>query len=272
MTIATLLTCYNRKEYTIQCIKTLSEQNPSLDFVFVVVDDGSKDGTVEELQKLSDNIVLLHGTGSLFWNGGMYLAIDYAMNKLSSIDYILLVNDDVNFYPKAIEKMIKRAKDNDKCVVVGSTEDNTGEISYGGIRKKSNFMAKFELIKPSVEPVLCDTFNCNCVLIPQEQFLICRNLDSYYKHSMGDYDYGMKIRRLGIPIINSSEHIGTCSDNAVGNTWRDRALTRRKRLELKESPKGLPKKDWFHFIYKNYGLLSAIYHSITPYIRILLKK
>ena len=41
---------------------------------------------------------------------------------------------------------------------------------------------------------------------------------------------------------------------------------------LKESPKGLPSKQWFYFLKKNFNINYAVWKSITPYIRIILKK
>lgn len=271
-TIVALLTCFNRKQHTIECIRSLIEGNKNLDFQFVVVDDKSSDGTVDELKKLPYNILILLGTGQFFWNGGMQMAIDYVHTNFLNKDYYLWVNDDVQFFHHAIENLIDRHNKQKNTVVVGSTQDASGNMSYGGVRKESNWFARFSLVEPSEDIVKCDTFNGNCVLIPNEVFLKAGNVDSYYMHSMGDFDYGMKLSKMGIVIINAKEHVGRCNDNAIQNTWRDSSLPRKKRIELKETNKGLPTRDWFYFIRKNYGIVSAIYHSVTPYIRIIIGK
>ena len=41
------------------------------------------------------------------------------------------------------------------------------------------------------------------------------------------------------------------------------------RLKKKRSPKGLPTRQWFHFLKKNFGLPQAVFYSVTPYIKIL---
>ncbi len=109
-------------------------------------------------------------------------------------------------------------------------------------------------------------------MIPSAIFKKIGNLDPKYIHSMSDFDYGFSMVRAGVRIINSAEYTGVCTDNEVTNSWRDASLPRKKRLELKKSPKGLPTGDWFHFVRKNYGFVSAIYHFLTPYIRILIGK
>ncbi len=273
--VTAMLTCYNRKEFTISCLKTLVEGNPDISFRFIVTDDNSSDGTQDALGELGYSLILLSGDGQLFWNGGMYKALEYALRSEDRTDYYMLVNDDVKFLEGAIEKLVVRqqeATDAERAVIVGATADKNGNTSYGGTRLLSKHFAKFALIEPSEEYVSCDTFNGNCVLIPQNVFFEVGNVDALYRHSMSDYDYGMRMRREGISLYNSAEHVGICEDNDITGSWRDASLPRKVRLQKKESPKGLPRRDWFYFVRKNYGLFSALYHSITPYLRILLGK
>lgn len=275
-TVTVMLTCFNRIKYTVPCVKSLVEGNPNISFRFIITDDNSSDGTKEALEKLPYAITILSGDGQLFWNGGMSKALDYALHSTEKTEYYMLVNDDVAFTAGAIEKLIERQRDCSKeissAVIVGATADSSGKTSYGGVKLLSKHFAKFGLIEPSKEYQECDTFNGNCVLLPKDVFFKAGNVDSVYRHSMSDYDYGMHIRKLGFKIYNSEEHVGTCNDNDISGSWRDTSLSGKERLKKKESPKGLPKKDWYHFIRKNYGFLPAVYHSVTPYLRILLGK
>ena len=270
--IAVLITCFNRKEMTINCIKSLAETNKDIDFRFVVTDDNSSDGTKEALQALPYKIKLIDGDGSLFWNGGMRKSIAYALSNVDKFDYALLVNDDVAFYPGTINQMVHRIKTSGADVVVGATCDEDGKMTYGGVLKTSKHLAKFKPMEPGNDDMQCDTFNCNAVLLKSEVFKEAGNFDSKYTHAMGDYDYGFRLRKLGYTVVSSTNFVGHCEANAIEGTWLDPKLPRKERLKLKEGPKGLPKKDYYHFVRKNYGLLPAIYHSLTPYIRILIKK
>ena len=273
-TVTVMLTCFNRINFTIPCVKSLVEGNKNISFRFIITDDNSTDGTKEALEKLPYSITILSGDGQLFWNGGMSKALDAALQASEKTEYYMLVNDDVAFQAEAIEELIKRHKNGPKedAVIVGATADSKGKTSYGGVKLLSKHFAKFGLVEPSEEYQECDTFNGNCVLIPKQVFLKAGNVDGTYKHSMSDYDYGMHIRKLGYKIYNSAKHVGKCNDNDVSGSWRDTSLSRKERLKKKESPKGLPKKDWYYFIRKNYGFFPALYHSVTPYLRILLKR
>lgn len=270
--VTVMLTCFNRREKTVACLKSLVEENEQLEFYFVITDDNSSDGTVEAIEALGYHTMILHGDGSLFWNGGMYKAIDYALHLGHKTDYYLLVNDDVLFLKESIQMMISKELAYPGAVIVGATEDGNGHMTYGGVRLLSKNFARFSLIQPSKKLEVCDTFNGNCVLIPCMEFIHIGNVDPTYIHSMSDYDYGRKISNMGIPIYSSNEFVGICKDNDVKGSWRDTSLPRKERLKKKESPKGLPHKDWFYFLKKHYGLIPALYHSLTPYIRIWIGK
>lgn len=265
-----LMTCFNRKEKTITSINKLISGNPDIEFEFIVVDDNSTDGTKAALEKIS-GIVLLNGTGQLFYSGGMRMAIQYALDTTAVYDYCLLFNDDVEFYSQTMEKMLSVG--NGREILVGPTCDTEGRLSYGGVIKKSKFRPNFDIIDgTSQRAKSCDTFNANCVLIPWKIFKELGNMESVYSHSLGDFDYGFKASRKGIPIWVCDFFVGQCSDNPASGSWRDTNLNRRERLRKKESPKGLPRKEWWHYLKTNYSIGTAIVYSITPYLRILIRR
>lgn len=71
MRILVIFTCFNRKEKTKECIQTLMNSNKNCNFSFVIVDDGSSDGTWEMLQNMKEttSMFLLKGNGKLFYSG-----------------------------------------------------------------------------------------------------------------------------------------------------------------------------------------------------------
>lgn len=293
--IVIVLTCFNRKIFTKNCIEKLGIKNDSYEVLFVVTDDSSTDGTKEMLQELKEdyNILVIDGTGSLFWNGGMYKGLSLVLNtmeknsekssvsvKLDEIndsmvqfikcaDYVMLVNDDVDFETSAVSEMLHISdKEN---VVVGTVKSKNGNVSYGGVHFLSKHFVKY-LIMDISDNYKCDTFNANAVLIPAKIVKKVGNIDKTYSHSLGDFDYGLRISKSGYNILKTNFYVGSCEDNDSKGTWRDVSLPVMERLKKKESKKGLPFKDWWHFVYRHFGLIPAIYHSITPYVRILLRK
>lgn len=270
MNILVLFTCFNRKEKTLTCIHTL-KSDKEINFAFIVADDNSSDGTAEALGKI-EGVTVLNGDGNLFYSGGMRMAIDYAKKQdLSPYQYVMFINDDVVFFEKSITKLISQCPTKDQ-IVIGATCDDDGKLSYGGSVHMSRFKPSYRTVMSEKEKVYCDTFCANCVLIPTEIFKDLPNMDTTYQHAMGDFDYGWTASKAGVKILASDFFVGKCNDNPVTNSWRDTSLSMKTRIKKKESPKGLPFPEYFHYLRKNHNIMVAIVYSIVPYIRILLHR
>lgn len=268
--VLALATCFNRKETTIRCIESLDKGNIGIDFDFIIVDDNSSDGTYEQLKNIN-NVHVVRGNGNLFYSGGMREAIRIAKKcKDNLYDYVLIFNDDVNFFPNSIKKLIEFGSGDEVCV--GATCDDGGMLSYGGVVRTSKFRPSFKTVMSGEKKVYCDTFCANCVLIPRKVFENIENIDPVYHHAMGDFDYGFTIKKHGYKIVASDFFVGQCNDNPVTGSWRDTTLSRKERIIKKESPKGLPIKEYFHYLYKNHNIVTAVLYSIVPYVKIVLGK
>lgn len=271
MKILVIFTCHNRKEKTENCIKTLVKGNPGFEFTIIAVDDDSKDGTWEMLDVMQQeyHIHPLKGNGNLFYSGGMRMGMEYVLNELGEIhDYLLIVNDDVSFYDGCVKKMVGQSREQGGAVIVGAMCDREGHISYGAIKYIRGI--KYKILDIEEWEVNADTFCANCVLIPYEAFQKVGIIDWNYIHSLGDFDYGLSLKRAGYPIHVSKEYVGACEDNPRAGGWQDTTLPRKERIRQKESIKGAPTRQWFYFLKKNFGLLTAVKGCITPYIRILI--
>jgi GT2 family glycosyltransferase len=264
MTITALLTCFNRKEKTLACLRNLEMQDlPGTDLRYVVVDDGSTDGTGEAVKHEFPAARMLRGNGSLYWCGGMRVAWSHAAEE--DPDYYLMVNDDTLLDPGALQVLLQLAPSpQDRVIALAAIRDpETGQATYGGQRDISGLM------EPDGRAHECDTLNGNAVLVPRAVYQEIGMLHGAYSHAMGDLDYGYLAKRHGIKIIQSPEFLGTCPRNSRQNTWMDRSLGRRKRLRLLRSKKGLPFSEWMTYNRRNAGW-SWPWKTVSPYIRVLL--
>lgn len=269
--VTVVFTCFNRKRKTLMALNSLVTKNPNIDFRFIIVDDCSTDGTVEAIQKTSYKCKIIQGTGSLFWCGGMREGLKVFLESQPDPDELcLLINDDVEFFESCVEKMIDRLNGRSDYVVVGATCNKSGSFTYGlKTRKKWYQKNMTQPILPSKNEQIGETCNANCVLIPNRIVLDIGNMDSSYTHSLGDYDYGFTMTRKGYKLISSETYVGICEDNPVKGTWNDRSLSIKERLRKKETPKGSPLVEFWHFVRKNYGLWDAVWYTTISYLKIV---
>ena len=265
--IVALLTCFNRKEYTLRCLRRLLEQElpARVTLSIVLVDDGSKDGTAEAVRAEFPSVEVLSGDGSLFWCGGMRKA--WARAEEYTPEYLLLLNDDTMLLPGALQSLHRLAPEpEDQVIAVGPVADpDTGKVVYGG-RPPGVHAYPAE---PGEHPVECNTFNANCVLVPRGVRELIGGFHHAYTHGFADFDYGVQARRNGIRILQGTQVVGTCKMNSDTNTWRDTRLPRLQRLRLLRSPKAMPFRDHLAFARRTQGG-RWLRFLVSPYLRILL--
>ncbi|MBN4060610.1 glycosyltransferase family 2 protein [bacterium AH-315-I20] len=260
MSIAVLLTCFNRKKETLACLEAVfSQRIPSHYEVKVyLTDDGSSDGTGEAVKQSFPDVEVLNGDGSLYWNGGMRVAFQAAMEI--GYDYYFWLNDDTHLYSDAFERLLALATNSDAIIAGSVCDPISKEHTYGGIKQVSRWLPlKFKPIKPDMEQFQhCDTFNGNCVLIPAHAVEILGNLDAGFTHSVGDFDYGLRAKKHRITCLVAQGYFGECARNPIPDCF-NKNVPLAKRWRALHSPKGLPPKEWITFTRRYTSLIWPIY-------------
>ncbi|MFD2934154.1 glycosyltransferase family 2 protein [Spirosoma flavum] len=266
--IAILLTCYNRKDKTIACLRYLYNCIIPIDHNFDVflVDDGCTDGTSTEISEKYPQVNIIVGTGSLFWNRGMYLAWTTAKNT-KNYDFYLWLNDDTILSHQAIGEMLSCEKEqNSKAIVCGafcSSVDST--FTYGGKTIDGKALI------PNGKIQSCYTINGNCVLINKEICATVGLLDPIYPHAIGDYEYGLRAMKHGFDLITTRTYIGHCEGNNLLPKWCYSSTPFIERCKSLYSPLGYSHPKYF-FIFENnhYSLKQAVKHYMTIHLRLLI--
>jgi len=270
--IAILLTCYNRKEKTINCLKSFYKSleflNFKTEFDVFLVDDGSTDGTSNAIKELFPNVNVISGSGDLFWSGGMRLAWKTALRQDKKYDAFLLLNDDVILKEDFLtglflthEFCLKQYSQSG--IYVFSTKDRvSSKISYGGtlithrgIRIKSN------LVEPSDTPIVCTMANANILMVTKSVVDKIGILDERYNHQFGDYDYTLVASKNRIPVLVCPGFGGYCH-NDHGNTWLRPGSSLKKRLSYLYSPLGLSYKEQVYYLKKNFKYQFPYYFTM----------
>ena len=104
--VSVVIVNYNTKKITLECIESVIEEGLTCEII--VVDNGSKDGSVEEFRKLQkkvSNFVLIENAGNL----GFAKANNQGI-KVSKGKYVLLLNSDTKVKKGAIGKLVEFAE------------------------------------------------------------------------------------------------------------------------------------------------------------------
>ncbi|MDP4238368.1 MAG: glycosyltransferase family 2 protein [Bacteroidota bacterium] len=260
--IAILLTCHNRKEKTINCLKSLHQALESSDhkikFDIYLVDDGSTDGTSEQVSLHFPEINLIKGSGELFWAGGMRLAWKTALTKDPHYDSFLLLNDDVMLMENFLIELLSTHEYclehyNRPGIYVSSTRDLiNSKISYGGtLIKHKGIKLKSVRINPGDVPLPCSMANANILMVTMDVVKAIGILDPTYTHQFADYDYSLTAAKKGIPVLVCPGVGGKCM-NDHEKSWLSADTSLKDRISYLYSPLGLAYKEQIYYLKKNF--------------------
>jgi len=268
--IAVLIVCHNRIKQTLSALGALRCDEPNVDIRPVLFDDGSTDGTAQEVAVQFPQTVILQGDGNQFWNRGLYHAWTEAIAL--GADAYLWLNDDVVLAPGAIDKLVLTHRElmkngQSSSILVASTVGASGDVTYGGYRLvPSPFSLKLQRTTASRELTPIDTFNGNIVYVPQSVVAQIGINDPNYYHNFGDNDYGLRARDANIPILLVKTPLGTCEINdakrkrgcgspelGIFGQWR-----------VVNTHHGLPFGSWWRFTRKFSGIWLPL-HFALPY-------
>lgn len=265
--LAVLLTVHNRKEKTLECLRLLFDQQQlkALQVDVFLTNDGCTDGTLEAVLQLYPSVHIVQGDGNLFWNRGMHKAWE-AASITKDYDFYLWLNDDTLLTSEALSVLLEQAANfSDRAIIVGTTcETNDRElITYGG------WNAMHQRVKPIKELKHCDYFNGNIVLIPKYVYQQVGMNDPFFRHALGDFDYGLRAAKMGIQSYVAPGILGWCDAHESLAVWCNPDKRLKERWKAFRTPLGQNPEEFFVFEKRHNGLLLACFHYFTNYLRLI---
>ena len=284
--ISVLLTCHNRKAKTMSCLASLfAQQLTDLYLEVWLVVDGCTDGTEDDVRTCFPEVKLIPGSGHLFWNGGMRLCWQHAMS--TNADFYLWLNDDVTLLPDAVARLVhcydqQQSAESPVGAVVGTMQDpQTQRLSYGGRRARYPLLplAIGAVVTPQPQAIRCDYVNGNLCLVPAAAVQQIGILSDRFTHSMGDFDYSIRLRQAGLQLWIASGLFGACALNPVKGSIKDATIPLSVRVGWMSKPtKCPPLNEWLYFIHAHGGplwpllYLKAVVGRLLPRLWLLVNQ
>jgi len=266
-TIAVLMTCHNRVETTLRCLRALHAARPpeGMRTRVFLVDDGCTDGTGDRVRSEFPGTNVIPGSGDLYWAGGMRLAWSVAAKE--DPDHYLWLNDDSLLFPDALTVLGQASlAQGSRAILCGAFRSpTTGKLSYGGKREGSG-----EPIEPDGTLQDCDIVNGNCVWVPRDVFRQLGNFDPVFTHAIADFDYGLRAKARGIPCKVAPVVLGECEFHPSLPRWCRPEVPLRQRLASLYSPLGYAQPGpYLTFVRRHYGIAAAIRKGAGIHLRML---
>jgi len=134
--LSVVIPTFNRKDSIIHVLKLLEKRViKNIDLSIIVIVDGSTDGTLEAIQSLFSDVIIIEGDGNWWWTRSVNEGCKAALKNGS--DAVLLLNDDITFDSNYLENILKSIE-KEPDAIIGSlnvTEEKERRIYFSGAKK-----------------------------------------------------------------------------------------------------------------------------------------
>lgn len=203
-----LIPAHNNKPEVLQVLRCLERQRYG-DLEVLLVDDGSTDGTGEEVRKRFPRVRVLQGDGQLWWTGANVLGVSDVTERARTGDFILLLNNDVSMDDDYVGELVKCSEHLGRAIV-GSTivDDERRDCMVAGLRLDRRLRVTEQTdaaaIRESEYDDQVDVLPGRGTLVPLEVF---RHIGTFNRrrlpHYGADYEFSIRARRAGFRLAVS---------------------------------------------------------------------
>ncbi len=176
--VCVVVPVFNRINLTLRFIESF-QKSEYHNYTLVIVDDGSTDGTRYIVNETHPDVVVLPGTGDLWWSGSTNVGVRYALEN--NYDYVMTINNDSEVEPDTLGQLVEVAQRHPKTIVGSRIMlDKNGTIWALGVSvdwSSSCFLSlncfhkNVEIINEMVDPLPVYCLTGNGTLIPTCVFI-----------------------------------------------------------------------------------------------------
>jgi GT2 family glycosyltransferase len=204
---------FNKKEYVASLLKSLKEIDYK-NFVVIVVDNASTDGTAEYLEGHFPDVIVIRNSENRGGSGGFNTGLQYAF-KQEGYEYYWLLDNDVVVSEKALENLVTALQKDKDIAIAGSQMcqlDNpevTNEVGayvdfHNGhlvlnrhlTRKRNNVAGIFDV----------DYVAAASMLVRADVAKKAGLWEDFFIH-FDDVDWCLRIKKMGYKIVGVAESV-----------------------------------------------------------------
>lgn len=218
--VALVIPVHNRRETTLQCLRSLARVDVrGLSVRIFVVDDGSVDGTSDAIRNQFPDVELIAGDGTLHYAAGTNRGIEAALEWRAT--FIVTMNDDAVFHDQFLQRLVTTASENPRSIV-GSLlllwdrphqVFQVGQVwrTWKGGWQIPNDLTAFSV---GITPFHVECIVGNCVMFPANAIRECGLLDeARFPHGWGDAQYAARLRKAQWNLLIDPRSLVWCEPN-----------------------------------------------------------
>ncbi len=114
MDLSIVIVSFNDGEVLLPCLRSIYEWAPKFPFEVILVDNGSKDGSVEEVRRLFGEVVIIEAGYNSGYAGGNNIGFEKATGR-----WVLFLNPDTLIREGCLEALVSRADSLPGCGAIG---------------------------------------------------------------------------------------------------------------------------------------------------------
>lgn len=125
--LSIIIVCFNSREVLLPCLESIWKALPSFPFEVILVDNGSKDNSVQEVNRRFQEVIIIQSGSNAGYAGGNNIGFAKARGQ-----YVLFLNPDTIIHQGTFDRLVGRADSDPNIGIVGPAvqhADGTRQVS-----------------------------------------------------------------------------------------------------------------------------------------------
>jgi GT2 family glycosyltransferase len=205
--VCIILVNWNQRDDIVECLQSISKIDYD-NYKVVISDNGSRDGSVEEIERLFPEALIIQNRRNLGYSAANNVAIEWAIKN--NYKYVFLLNSDTVVHPKMLNEIVGAAEREDAYGVVGPmvlSYYESDRISFAGgkfdlkLGKEKHIFENMNYKNVSLAPLECD-YITGCAMLLRISALTETGLfdDKLFMYCE-DTDLCLRMKQKGLRIL-----------------------------------------------------------------------